>query len=406
MPALKHERLILYLFAATQFTHIMDFMIIMPLGEMLMEELNIGAKQFAWLVASYTITAGVSGFLSAFIVDSFDRKRFFITAYLGFAIGTVLCGLAGSYETLSAARVFTGVFGGVLSSTVLTIVSDVVAPERRAWGIGVVMTAFSLASALGLPLGLSAAFTFGWQVPFVFLGIVSLILSAGVAWVLPPVRSHLMAGGNRKRSFEFIKNIPRNKNQWMGLLFTMLLVFGQFTVIPFITPYLVENVGFTRQEITLVYLIGGIVTIVSNPRIGKWADATDRFRVFGLMAAFSIVPLLLLTNLPRVPIWLALIVNALFFFAISGRMVPSTTIVTTLIRPENRGSFMSLNTSVQNLTAGISSIIAGWLVYVPKGGGEVSGFWRVGLVAVVFTLIAIWMMSRLKRVESPTGKVQ
>lgn len=397
---MRSERVILYLFAATQFTHIMDFMIIMPLGEMLMKELMIGSQQFSFLVASYTITAGFSGLISAFFVDNFDRKKYFVTAYIGFAIGTIMCGLADDYHTLMGARILTGFFGGVLSSTVLAIVSDVIAPERRAWGIGIVMTAFSLASAIGLPIGLSAAFAFGWQYTFLALGGLSLLLSISVMFILPPVRSHLTKGeSNSQRTLEFIKNIPNNKNQWMSLTFTMLLVFGQFTVIPFITPYLVENVGFERNQITLVYLIGGLVTILSNPRIGRWADNTDRYRVFTIMAGFSIVPILLLTNLPAIPVWVALIVNAMFFLGIGGRMVPSTTIVTTVIRPQNRGSFMSLNTSVQNMTAGISSIIAGIVVTIPEGGHHVEGFWKVGVLATGFTLVAIWMMGRVKRLN-------
>lgn len=395
---MKSEKTILYLFAATQFTHVMDFMIIMPLGEMLMKELSIGSEQFALLVASYTITAGLSGLVSAFFIDNFDRKKYFQFAYLGFSIGTLMCGLADDYYSLISARILTGIFGGVLSSTVLTIVSDVIAPQRRAWGIGIVMTAFSLAAAIGLPIGLTAAFTFGWQWPFRILALASFFLFIAVQFVLPPVKGHLEKGvNNGKKTIEFIKNIPKNQNQWQALTFTMLLIFGQFTVVPFITPYLVENVGFVRQEITLVYLVGGIVTIISNPRIGKWADRTDRYRVFTIMAFFSIIPLLLLTNLPPVPIWVALIVTGALFFGIGGRMVPSTTIVTTVIRPENRGSFMSLNTSVQNLTAGISSLIAGYLVTIPEGEHHVEGFWKVGALAVTFTLIAIWMMRSVKK---------
>lgn len=396
---MKSERTILYLFAATQFTHIMDFMIIMPLGEMLMKELVIGSQQFSLLVASYTITAGISGLVGAFFIDNFDRKKYFLFAYCGFVIGTFLCGFAYSYETLMAARILTGIFGGVLSSTVLAIVSDVIAPERRAWAIGIVMTAFSLASALGLPIGLTAAFAFGWQWPFIALGVASLFLAVAVYFILPPVNGHLQQVGevDKGRTLRFIRNIPKNENQWMALLFTMLLIFGQFTVIPFITPYLVENVGFERQQITLVYLVGGLVTIVSNPRIGRWADRTDRYRVFSIMALFSIVPMLLLTNLPPVPVWGALLVTGVFFLGIGGRMVPSTAIVTTVIRPENRGSFMSLNTSVQNLTAGISSVIAGVLVTIPEGGGLVQGFWRVGALAAAFTLVAIWMIGRVRK---------
>ena len=374
----------------------MDFMIIMPLGEMLMEELMINSQQFSFLVASYTLTAGVTGLISAFFVDSYDRKNYFLLAYSGFAIGTLMCGWVDSYQGLIAARIISGGFGGVISSTVIAIVSDAIASERRAWGLGIVMSAFSMASALGLPIGLYFAFNYGWNWPFLVLGAVSILNAVAVYFTLPPVREHLDHPGPKVNSWEFIKNIPNHKNQWMALTYTMLLMFGHFAVIPFITPYLVENVGFERQEITLVYLIGGIATIITNPRIGRWADQTNKHRVFTILASLSIIPILVLTNLPPVPLWMALVVTGLFFILAGGRMVPSTAIVTSVIKPRNRGSFMSLNSSVQNMTAGLASIVAGVLVTVPKGGHHVYGFWKVGLIGALFTVIAMWLMNKIK----------
>ena len=396
---MKSERIILYLLAASQFTHIMDFMIIMPLGEMLMEELVIDSQQFSFLVASYTIMAGLTGFISAFFVDSFDRKNYFLLAYTGFAIGTFFCGWVDSYAGLVTARIFTGAFGGVISSTVIAIVSDAIAAKRRAWGLGIVMSAFSMASALGLPIGLYFAFNFGWNWPFIALGGVSLINAIAVYFTLPPVRGHLDNPDPGVGSFQFIKEIPQNKNQWMALLYTMLLMFGHFAVIPFITPYLVENVGFERDQITLVYLVGGVATIISNPRVGRWADRVGRERVFNIMAIASLAPILALTNLPPVPIWMALIVTGLFFVLVGGRMVPSTAIITSVIKPRNRGSFMSLNSSVQNMTAGVASIVAGYLVTIPKGCHTVFGFWKVGILGVVFTVIAIALMNQISKLK-------
>ncbi|GAB5539058.1 MAG: MFS transporter [Salibacteraceae bacterium] len=380
----------------------MDFMIIMPLGEMLMEELYIGSQEFSFLVASYTITAGITGLISAFFVDAFDRKNYFLVAYTGFSVGTFFCGWVDTYEGLITARIITGAFGGVISSTVIAIVSDAIAAKRRAWGLGVVMTAFSLASAFGLPVGLYFAFNFGWNWPFIALGSVSLINAIAVYFTLPPVREHLDNPEPGVNSFQFIKEIPKNPNQWMALTYTMLLMFGHFAVIPFITPYLVENVGFEREQITLVYFVGGLATIITNPRVGKWADRVGRERVFYIMAFASIVPILLLTNLPEVPLWSALIVTGLFFVLAGGRMVPSTAIVTSVIKPRNRGSFMSLNSSVQNMTAGVSSVVAGILVTIPDGGHHVFGFWKVGILGALFTLIAIWMMNRIARLTKPT----
>jgi len=396
----RPQKVLLYLLAASQFTHIMDFMIIMPLSEMFMEELKISAREFAFLVASYTITAGISGLISAFFVDRFDRKKYFLMAYVGFTIGTFLCGLSNTYEALVSARIFTGIFGGVISSTVLAIVSDIIPSKHRAWGIGIVMSAFSIASAFGLPVGLYFAFNFGWQLPFLALGAVSMLNATAVYFMLPPVRGHLdKQSKGAQTTVSFILNIPRNRNQWMALTFTMLLIYGQFMVVPFITPYLVHNVGFEREQITFVYLIGGFLTMITNPRVGRWADNVGRHKVFMILAFLSIIPLLTLTNLPPVPVWMALVVTAALFVTIGGRMVPSTTIVTSVIKPENRGSFMSLNSSTQSMTAGLSSIIAGVLVSISPETGKVLGFWSVGVLAVAFTLVAIWMMSQIQSLK-------
>lgn len=363
-----------------------------------METLVIDSQQFSYLVASYTITAGVTGLASAFFVDNYDRKKYFLFAYSGFAIGTIICGFVDSYIGLISARIFTGAFGGIISSTVIAIVSDIISYERRAWGLGIVMSAFSIASAIGLPVGLWFAFNLGWNWPFIILGTMSLVNVFAVYKVLPPVTKHLESTEPRMKAWSFIKQIPYHKNQWMALLYTMLLMFGHFAVVPFITPYLVNNVGFERSDITFVYLVGGIGTMISNPRIGRWADKVGKHKVFFIMATISMVPILVLTNLPPVPVWAALIVTGSFFITIGGRFVPSTAIVSSVIKPQNRGSFMSLNSSVQNMTAGIASVVAGVLVTIPEGGHHVFGFWKVGAIGVIFTLIAMWQMNNLKAV--------
>ena len=392
---MNKEKLILFVLAAAQFTHIMDFMIIMPLSEMLMEVLSINAQQFSIVVAAYTLSAGVSGFIGAFYLDKFDRKKTFLAFYVGFTVGTIACALAPNYETLLAARIFTGLFGGVISSISLSIVGDLIPYERRAWALGIVMMAFSLASALGLPVGLYFAFNFGWNAPFWFLGALSGILTILVFKVIPPVRKHLDNPNDRPDIMGFFRQLPHNGNQLRSLAFTALLIFGQFTMIPFITPYLVNNVGFEREQITFVYLIGGIVTFLSNPRVGKWADFKGKSYVFKIMATISIIPLILLTHVGHIGVLWGLSITALFFFSISGRMVPAVAITTSVTRPQNRGSYMSIDASLRNGAAGISSIIAGLIVVAPEGG-PLQNYNYVGYMAVFFTLIGIWLVGSIK----------
>lgn len=401
---MNKEKLILFILAAAQFTHIMDFMIIMPLSEMLMDVLHINTQQFSLLVAAYTLSAGVSGFMGAFYLDKYDRKKSFLIFYIGFTIGTVACALAPNYELLLAARIFTGLFGGVISSISLSIVGDIIPYKRRAWALGIVMMAFSLASALGLPVGLFFAFNFGWNAPFWFLAILSVGLTFLVARYIPPVRGHLDDPDERPDIMGFFRQLPRNSNQLRSLAFTALLIFGQFSMIPFITPYLVNNVGFAREQITFVYLIGGIITIFSNPRIGKWADLKGKSYVFKIMAAFSIIPLLLLTNLGEVGVFWGLSVTALFFLGSSGRMVPAVAISTSVAKPQNRGSYMSIDAALRNGAAGVSSIIAGFIVIAPETG-PLENYHYVGFVAVFFTLVGMFLVGKIKPTAQNSKKI-
>jgi len=395
---MNKEKVILFLLAAAQFTHIMDFMIIMPLSNLLISEMNIDGREFSWVVSAYTFSAGLSGFIGAFYLDKFDRKKTFLLAYIGFTFGTLACGLATGYESLLIARIVTGLFGGVISSISLSIVGDVIPYERRAWALGIVMLAFSLAAALGMPTGLFLAFNFGWNVPFLFLFVVSGILTLMVAKFIPPVRTHLDNKDDLPDTIAFLRQLPRNANQMKSLAFTGLLILGQFTIIPFITPYLQNNVGFTDNQIILVYLVGGIVTIVTNPRIGRWADRQGKAKVFTIMAVISIIPLLLLTNLPPIHAFWGLCVTGLFFLSISGRMGPAIAIATSVVRAQNRGSYMSIDSSVKNAAAGLSSVIAG-LIVVAEKQAPVENYHLVGYLAVLFTLIAIWLVRKVKALE-------
>src|SRR3954465_12843545 len=201
MSRLPSERLVLLVLAAIQFTHIMDFMVMMPLAPQLMRELDLGAGQFSALVAAYSIAAGVVGFLSAPFIDRFDRRTLLLVVLWGFAIAALLCGLASNAHTLLLARALGGAFGGVSGSLCLAIVSDIVPPARRAAGIGIVMTAFAFAAAIGVPVGLQLAQYFGWRSPFTFLASFAVLVWGVMFRFIPPVRGHLQSGVHKGRAF-------------------------------------------------------------------------------------------------------------------------------------------------------------------------------------------------------------
>ncbi len=390
------ERLLLGILAGAKFTHIMDFMVLMPLGPQLMRTFNINTLQFGWLVSSYTFSAGIAVLVSAFFVDRLNRRKALIVAYAGFALGTLACGLANSYELLIAARMLTGVFGGLLNALVLSIIGDVFPLEKRATAMGVVMAAFSAAAALGVPFGIFIAAQWQWNWPFLILAGLAFPLLGGIWRYVPDLSNKKVETSNviKAHPFEVMLRIFRNPNQLRALGMTLLMVLSQFLLIPYIAPYMVGNIGFSEMELVYIYLLGGILTLFTGPLIGRIADKRGHKNVFVLMAFLSIAPLLLITHLPAVGIPIALMVTSLFFVLISGRIIPSTTMVVSSVEKQFRAGLMSINTAMQQLAAGLAAVISGSIIAeVSTADPQINAIQHyeyVGYLAVVLTLLSIW----------------
>lgn len=396
---MKNEKLLLLILAAGMFTHIMDFMIMMPLGPQLMRIFDISPQQFSLLVASYTITAGVSGFAAAFLIDRYDRKKSLLFVYIGFAVGTLACAFAPTYAVLLITRSMTGAFGGVLGAIILAIVSDAVPLERRAQGIGMVMASFGVASVLGVPFGLFIATKSSWHAPFLLLGGLAVVITFLIIAFVPGMTKHLNANGHLS-PMQVLREIFGKRNSRIGLTFTSLLMLGHFTIIPFIAPYMVGNVGFTESQLAYIYLVGGVCTLIFSPWVGKMADKHGRLKIFTIFGSLVIIPILVITNLVPVPIWVALIIAAIFFVFSNGRMVPSTTMESAIIKPEFRGSYMSIRSSVQQLSSGIAAFIAGLIIteqpsIFDTNAKALVNYNYVGMIAVFFSLVALYVARKL-----------
>lgn len=380
---------------AVQFCHILDFVLLMPLAPMLMREMQIGAREFGVLVSAYTFAAACTGLVAAAYMDRFDRKRMLLFLLAGFGVGTLLCGLAGSYWMLMAARIVAGSFGGVLAGVVFAIVGDQIAPERRGRAMGIVMGAFSAASILGLPFGLALAARTRWEMPFLLLGGVTAAVLALSAVALGPMRAHL-SSHPRRAAFVELWDVAREPRHLRAFALTVAIMFSAFSLAPFLSPYLVENVGMPERRLDLIYLVGGVATLVTGPLVfGPLADRFGHARVFALTVVASIVPIVAVTNLPPAPLPAILAVTTLMMVMGSGRMISVTALITGVVEPRRRGSFMSLNASVQQGAAGAAAFVAGMMV----GGGEggpLTGYARVGALAVAASFLSLWLLRGLR----------
>lgn len=393
----KNDRLVLLTLAGIQFTHILDFMIMMPLGPQLIRLLHINTHEFGLLLSSYTFTAAASGLLAATYIDRFDRRTLMLYLYVLFMVATLFCGLAPNYPSLLIARALAGAFGGVLGALVQTMIADVIPFERRGKAMGAVMAAFSVSTVAGVPLGLFLAnhiAFLGWRAPFVFIALLSSILFVIACKTLPSLTAHL----DRPRHgniFQHILAMARERTHLQAFAFMSLMMMGGFTVIPYIALYMTSNVGVPESYIAAVYLCGGAATLFTSQLIGRMADKHGKLKVFQFLAFASFVPLLITTHMVPLPLWLVLINSTMFFILVSGRMIPAMAMVSAVALPQARGIYMSLVSSVQMLSSGVATLIAG-LIITRNPAGQVEHYNIVGYVAVACGLLTIWLAYHLR----------
>ncbi len=380
----------------------MDFMIMMPLGPNLISTFGITPADFGLLVSSYSISAFISGIVTTFIINKFDRKDYLMRVFIGFLIGTFACGLAPTYITLLIARFATGLFGGVLGAIILAIVSDAIPFERRGQAMGFIMAAFSLASVAGVPFGIYIAthtkqYDFlGWHAPFLLLAILGIPVYFLVSKFVPRQSKELQLAAAQMDVMKNIKAIFSNKNNLLALSFGVVMMMGHFCIIPFLSPYMVSNVGMREEDLPLIYLVGGGVTIFTSPLIGKLADKFGKLVVFISLATVYVIPVYLITNLGPHPLYMVLTLSAVFFI-FSGRFIPMQAMVTGAVDPKIRASFMSFNSSIQQLANGVAAFFAG--VVVTTVDGKLVHYEILGYFSVGMALLSIYIASRLRSVD-------
>jgi MFS transporter, DHA1 family, inner membrane transport protein len=392
----KHERRLLWLLALTQFTIIMDFMVMMPLGPQIMRAFAITPAAFATAVSAYSWCAGLSGLLAATYIDRFDRRRLLLTVYALFALSNLACALAGSFSLLLAARAFAGLTGGVLGSVIMAIVGDVIPLQRRGAATGTIMTAFSLAAIAGVPAGVLLGAHFGWAAPFLLLVALSVLIWAAGSRFVPSLTEHLSrrqpALGEVLPDLWRLLSNPRHLN---AFALTFVLMASHMMVIPFISPVLVANHGVAPAQISWLYMAGGAATFFTSRRVGRLADRYGTRRVFRIAIVISALPILLLTHLPDLPFYAMVLFFPFFMVAMSGRMVPMQALLTTVPEPSRRGAFLSANSALQALGTGCGAWVGG-LMLTSSPSGQILGYGTVGWVAVGIALVGLLWISRVR----------
>lgn len=394
----RKELIILITLAFVQFSNILDGMILMPLAPTIKDAFLIDTRHFGWLVSSFGIAAGCSAFFSTFWADKFDRKKILIILYIGFIIGTFFCAISPNYNFFIIARIFTGLFGGVCSSVILAIVGDVIPNERRAQAMGIIMMGFALASVIGIPLGLIIANSFSWQMPFYVICALGFIVLLCIFIFIPNVNSHLKQP-LKHTTKDFYRAIFSSNSTMIALSLPAIMVVAHMAIIPYITDFSVNNLHLSRtHDVPLMYLIGGILSVINSPIVGKLSDKHGRYNMFMILSCIAIFPILFMTNLQAASLTIFLICTSFFFIGSGGRLIPIQAMVTSAVPPQFRGSFMALNSALQQFTMGIITLIGG-LIITNNEKGELEHYNIVGYIAIAGTLLSLYIAKKVKVVS-------
>jgi predicted MFS family arabinose efflux permease len=397
-----YQSLIVALLALVQFTIIIDFMIMSPLGAIIMPALNITTAQFGVAVSAYAFSAGISGILAAGFADRFDRKRLLLFFYVGFTLGTALCAVAPNYHLLLLGRIVTGLFGGVMGSIVLAIITDLFSLQLRGRVMGFVQTAFAASQVLGIPVGLFLSNHWNWHICFAALVALSIVSMSAILVVMKPVNEHLRLKQDHN-AFRHLLATVRQPRYLLAFSVTTLLATGGFMMMPFGSAFTVHNLGIDILHLPTIYLVSGLFSIFIGPLVGKASDAFGKYPTFAFGCAMTVVMVLIYTHLGQVSLTTAIVVNVLMFVGIFSRMIPSQALMSAIPEPSQRGSFSAVSSSVQQFSGGLGSVLAGAII-VQNADGSLRHFDRVGYVVVATTLISLVAMYLVqKSVANQTG---
>ncbi len=391
-----YQILVIFLLAITQFTVVLDFMVMSPMGDMLMKSMNLKTSQFGMAVSAYAFSAGISGLLTAGFADKFDRKKLLLFFYIGFIIGTLFCGVAHNYVMLIAARIITGLFGGVIGSISMSIVADLFPIQKRGRVMGFMQMGFGASQVLGIPISLYLANAWGWQTPFQMIVVLASIVWLIVLVKMKPVTKHLTEKTEKSALMHLIHTISQ-KHYRIGFLSTAVLSIGGFMMMPWSSAFAINNLKITQQQLPIVFMVSGVSSLIIMPVMGKLSDTVDKFKIFFFASLMMITMVLIYTNLTPIPFGFILLFNILFMISMMSRMVPAMALTSGLPKMQDRGAFMSINSSLQQIAGGVAAIVGGLIVVQKNKYSPLEHYNILGILISLLSTLSILLVYRVSK---------
>jgi predicted MFS family arabinose efflux permease len=394
VPFSGYQKFVIFILATTMFTVVLDFMVMSPLGDILMKSLSLKPSHFGMAVSAYAFSAGISGLLTAGFADRYDRKKLLLFFYVGFIAGTFLCGVVNTYPLLVGARIITGLFGGVIGSVSMAIVADLFELQRRGRVMGFMQMGFGASQVLGIPIGLYLANAWGWHAPFLWVASMAAVVAVFIAVRLQPLTKHLEVQQD-KSAFTHLFHTIAKKDYRIGLTATALLSIGGYMMMPFGSAFAINNLHITQRQLPLLFMVAGLSTLIVMPVIGKLSDKIDKFKIFAIASAWMVLMVLIYTNLSTTPLIVVIILNVLMMAGVMSRMIPSTALITGIPALEDRGAFMSINSSLQQIAGGIAAALAGVIIVQKDKFSPLQHYNTLGYIIVCITAVSVFLLYRV-----------
>lgn len=405
VPFTGYEKFVIFILAVTQFSVILDFMVMSPLGDFMMKSLSLTPAQFGLSVSAYAFSAGIAGLLTAGFADSFDRKKLLLFFYVGFVVGTFFCGIANSYQFLLIARIITGLFGGVIGSISMAIITDLFEINHRGMVMGFVQMGFGASQVLGIPIGLYLANAWNWHLPFIMIAVLGAIVAIMILIKMQPVTKHLLLQHD-KNALTHLWHTLTNRRYAIGFLATALLSIGGFMMMPFGAAFAINNLKITSHQLPFLYMVSGVTALIIMPVIGKLSDKIDKFKLFAFATGVTAIVIFFYSHLSETPLWEAMIFNILIMSAIMSRMVPAGALVTGIPDMRARGAFMSINSSLQQIAGGIAAAIGGMIVVQKTKFSPLEHYTTIGYITIVIAILNTLVLYRVNKLINQDKKTE
>ncbi len=403
IPFSPYQKFVILIIALTQFSVVLDFMVMSPLGDMMMKSMNLTPSQFGLAVSAYAISAGLSGLFTAGFADRFDRKKLYLFFYVGFIAGTFLCGMVHTYTQLIAARIFTGIFGGVIGSIAMAIITDLFDLHHRGRVMGFIQMGFGASQVLGIPISLYIANHWGWQMPFIMVGALGIVIAVLIMSKMKPVSHHLSLQTDKNAFLHLWHTVAKRKYR-IAFLTTALLSIGGFMMMPFGSAFAINNLKLTNEQLPMLFMVSGIGSLVIMPLIGKVSDKIDKFRVFTIATVWMCIMVVIYTNLGPSALWQVILFNVLMMSGVMARIIPSSALVSAVPAMADRGAFMSINASLQQIAGGIAAAFAGIIVVQTDKTSPLQHYNTLGYIIVAISILSMYMLFRVSAMEKDTLK--